>query len=220
MRALVTDTETAGLQGGVCDLAFIEIDNDLNIVREFESLIDPERPISPEASGVHHITDEMVYDKPTMSELIGMHGNPFDHDNLVLIGHNIQFDARMLVDVLPQQYRTLCTLKLARNLYPDLESHKLQTIRYTFKLHAGDAHRAMGDVVTCLSFLRLIANERGLDLQGLMELGRKPLTLEAKMPFGKHKGLKLKDVPMSYVRWLLDKAEVDPDLREALASRI
>ena len=37
------------------------------------------------------------------------------------------------------------------------------------------------------------------------------------MPFGKHKGTKLKDLPSNYIDWLLNKADnIDADLRTAL----
>jgi exodeoxyribonuclease X len=35
------------------------------------------------------------------------------------------------------------------------------------------------------------------------------------MPFGKHKGLALAEVPGDYVRWLLDQQNIDPYLRQA-----
>ena len=39
------------------------------------------------------------------------------------------------------------------------------------------------------------------------------------MPFGKHKGLLLADVPSSYKQWLLGQSDVDPFLRKALESK-
>lgn len=216
----VLDTETASLQGGVCDLAIAKINENLEVEWSVESLIDPEVPISASASGIHHITDEMVWDQPTLSEFMEMHNHPLGSDDLVVIGHNVQFDCRMLGVHLPETYRKLCTLKLARNMWPELENHKLQTLRYQFKLDAGTAHRAMGDVMTCISLLRYVAELKGTDLAGVMELARKPLSPDTKFPFGKHKGTPLKNVPKSYVRWVLEKTEIDPDLREALASLI
>lgn len=220
MTPFVLDTETAGLDGGVCDLALVKVDYDLNVLWEVESLIDPERPISPSASGIHHITDDMVQFEPTLSEFMGLHSHPFKEGPMLFIGHNVKFDLRMLKDELPESYCELCTLKLARMLWPEAPDHKLQTLRYMFKLDAGTAHRAMGDVITCLNLIRMVAHEHDTDLQGVYEMARKPMPLSTKMPFGKHKGVPLSDVPKSYVRWLLDSAEIDPDLREALSQRI
>lgn len=215
----VFDTETASLEGGVCDLAIVTINNNFEVVREFESLIDPERKISPSAMGIHHITNEMVWDKPTLSEVMEMWGHPFNRENPVYGGHNVAFDLRMVAPTLPQSYGKVCTLKLAREIYKDLENHQLQTIRYTFGLEAGPAHRAMGDVITCVSFLRHLGRELNTDLEGLFQLSRKPMSLDYKLTFGKHKGTALRDLPRDYVYWLLNKADsLDPDIREALTA--
>ena len=216
----ITDTETASLKGGVCDIAIVAVDVNLNVLWEVESLIDPERPIDPGASGIHGIVDEDVWDKPTLSEFMALTDHPFQHPGLHLCGHNIQFDARMLASTLPEAYRSLCTLKLARNLWTEsVSDHKLQTLRYSFKLEAGPAHRAMGDVITCLSLLRYVMKTQDVDFDGLLALARKPLTLDWKLPFSKYKGTKLRDLPAGMVKWLLDKPDLDPDLREALALR-
>jgi DNA polymerase-3 subunit epsilon len=215
---LVTDTESAGLDGGVCDIAIAEIDANFNVVAQVESLINPERPIRPSASGVHHITDDMVASAPTLAQYLSSIGDPFLDDKLVIAGHNIGFDCRMLTGHMPERYLKLDTLRLARNFWPDeVEDHKLQTLRYTFRLEAGPAHRAMGDVVTCISLLRHMARTFDLSLEELIEKSRRPLTLDAKMTFGKHKGEKLRDLDGGYVHWLLTKSDnLDPDVREAL----
>jgi exodeoxyribonuclease X len=78
----------------------------------------------------------------------------------------------------------------------------------------------MGDVVTCYSLLKLMAQETNTDLEGLMRMSRKHIPLSSLMPFGKHKGTALSELPMSYVQWLLTSTDnLDPDLREALATR-
>lgn len=218
---LVTDTETASLEGGVCDIAIVKLDGDYNITWQVESLVDPERPINPGASAIHHITDKMVWAAPTLSEFMDMHGHPFDVPNPIICGHNIAFDIRMIGDYIPKQHKRLCTLKLSRLLWPQAENHQLQTLRYTFDLDAGTAHRAMGDVMTCVSLLRRIKSDMGLGLAQVMELLRKPLDLSYKLTFGKHKGVALGDLPSSYVEWLLNKSEnLDPDIREALLTRL
>jgi exodeoxyribonuclease X len=214
----IFDTETASLEGGVCDIAIVTINNKFEVVREFESLIDPERAISPSAMGIHHITNEMVWDKPTLAEAMDMWSQPFHRENPIYGGHNVPFDLRMVKDVLPQMYGKLCTLKLARSIYPGLENHQLQTIRYTFGLQAGPAHRAMGDVITCLSFLRHLGREKDTDLEGLFQLGRKPISLDDKLTFTKYKGTKLRDLDSGMVRWLLNLKDLDPDIREALTA--
>ena len=223
-RIIILDTETAGLKppanggSGVCDIALMVVNEDFDVLWQTESLIDPGCAISPEAMGVHHITEEMVWDKPTLLEFMEMHEMPL-YDADVVIGHHVEFDCRFLMDYLPEDFKSLDTLKLARNAWPDAESHKLQTLRYTFKLDAGDAHRAMGDVITTLNLAKHLMAWYGTDFNGLMSLMSAPLSLDTKIHFGKHRGERLRDLPKNYVDWLLNKADIDPDLRAALAVR-
>ena len=219
MKLLVLDTETASLTQGVVDIALACVDEDFQVYWKIESLIDPECEISPQAMGVHHITPEMVWDQPTLEEFMRQHRYPLS-DVDVVVGHKVDFDLRFIRDYLPDRFQVIDTLKLARQLWPDAENHKLQTLRYTFRLDAGSAHRAMGDVVTTISLARHICETYGTDASGLLQLMNAPLSLETRMPFGKHKGEKLRDLPITYVRWLVDKADIEPDLREALAARL
>lgn len=224
MRIICIDTETAGFAppsegSGICDIAIANVDEDFGIYWKVESLIDPECSISPSAMGVHHITDEMVADQPTLSEFMEQYKYPLNEVNVVM-GHNVQFDIRFVRPFLPDAFQVIDTLKLARIVWPDAENHKLQTLRYAYNLDAGNAHRAMGDVITTISLARLLAEEVGTDARGLLQLMHAPLPLATRMQFGKHKGERLGDLPMQYVRWLLDKADIDPDLREALSVRL
>lgn len=221
MQAIIFDTETASLEGGVCDIALAWIDNNFNITDDVESLIDPQRPITPSASGIHHITDDMVWDKPTLAEFMEMNHHPF-REGSILGGHNVGFDLRVCSEHVPKQFTKLDTLKLARNLWPDAENHQLQTLRYMHRIAGGDqAHRAMGDVITCINLLRFMAELHDTDLEGLIILSRAPLSLDARFPFGKHKGERIKDMPRSYCDWALrNMTDLDPDLREALQIRL
>ena len=52
------------------------------------------------------------------------------------------------------------------------------------------------------------------DLYAESEKARTPIT----MPFGKHKGMLLADVPSDYKQWLLTQGDIDPYLRKALGA--
>lgn len=91
MRILVADTETSGLSksDGICQLAFTEINPQLEVISSWDSLIDPECPISASASGTNGITDDMVADAPTMAEAMELLEQQFGHFNdVLLIAHN------------------------------------------------------------------------------------------------------------------------------------
>lgn len=220
---IIADTETTGVgpDDHICELAFLEVDMDLNILSEFQTLIRPPVPISPQASAASHITNAMVADAPTLEEAIaGLPSRLFS--DISLIGHNAQFDARFLKRIM-HITEVLCTLKGARMVYPDAPDHKLQTLRYWLELEAEagqeiTAHRAMSDVlITRLLLMRMTDNISEF-YHRILEHEAKPITV---MPFGKHKGKLISDLPRNYVAWaLLNIQNLEPPLREALEKRI
>lgn len=218
-RIIAIDTETAGLdpKDGVVDIAIIEVDNNLQIVDSYTSLIDPEGPISPSASGVHGIVRADVEGAPTLSEFFAHPGiSDYCDAPLFVIGHNVQFDLRFLAEHFRGEITPICTLRLARHLYPDAENHKLQTLRFVLGIEAGEgnSHSAFSDTILALNLLRHIAAETSYDIQQLACMSSQTIKVE-KMPFGKHKGLALSSLPTGYRRWLLDQ-DIDEDLRQSL----
>ena len=230
MRFFITDVETAKMTGPIVDIAVIEIDQNLDVIGTYESLVDPECRIAPAAQLVHGITQEMVADAPTMAELIERDGSPFPKDEpITVIAHNAQFDCRMLTQagLLPVDYQRACTLKMARKLWPDInkeeENHKLCTLAIMYGLETGAAHRAMGDCVTLLSLLRHMQSLVLSDsLDELLALGGRTVEQTDKLNFGnKHPNEQIKDVPKSYITWMLKNVtDLDPDLRLALDIRM
>jgi exodeoxyribonuclease X len=163
------------------------------------------------------------------AEYLHHYGNPFtpDDEGLIFIAHNAQFDARMLADVLPEGFTRICTLKMARTIWPDIDqaggNHQLGTLAVMFKLGRGDGHRALGDVTTGVNLLRHMAMVTGAEtLMDLLALGTRKISQDAKLNFGqKHKDTKIKDVPISYIQWMLaNVTDLDPDLRVAITSRL
>lgn len=223
MRLIVLDTETSGLQPpiGVCECAFIELDPlTLSEIGRYHSLIDPEVAISPSASGIHRITDDMVVNEPTLQEWFEIVlGNPFAGQEVVMVAHNAPFDYP-LVKVHLGSSLPLCTLKLARMVYPDAPDHKLATLKYLLKLgQGGHSHSALADVEDCADLLRRCQDELGLSIDQLVAEANKPRFID-KMPFGKHKGLPIKEVPRSYLSWLKKQDNIDGDLLYTLSQLV
>lgn len=218
IRYFLGDTETTGTgdDARVCEIAWVELDNELNVLDTVHSLIDPQIPIPANASGVHNITDTDVQSSPTMSEFVEVVlGQPVMEPS-ILGAHNVKFDARFFGHVLPNQAGTICTLRLARLLWPESPDHKLTTLRYFLGLKSGASHRADGDVETTLDLLRKIANKLEMTLSELVPLSAQPLFIE-KMPFGKHFNEPIRNVPRSYFQWLLrQKDPIDSDLKHTI----
>lgn len=221
MHWLVADTETTGVgeDDKMVEVAWCLIDDDLDVIESGHSLINPERPIAPAASAVHGLTARDVADAPTAEQYFAENLVCMLGPETCLIAHNSAFDARFLQPYIPFELQQLCTLRLARKLLPDSESHKLGSLAYEFDLiDKNDRfHSADGDVATLLRLLMFLADRAGLGLHDLAPFSRAPIVVQL-MPFGKHKGTPLKDLPSGYRHWLLTTANIDDDLRASLLS--
>jgi exodeoxyribonuclease X len=215
MIYMVADTETTDAtdERGVCELGWIVIDENWNIVERVESLIDPQRPISPSASGVHGLTNEDVADAPTMAEFFGEVYGKRIQGPVVLIGHRIGFDRPAFEPFVDGEIYELDTLRFVRWLYPDMGDHKLSTCIYALNLprDSGAAHRVMADVLTAYHLAKHIAERLNVTLPELVARAQEPLPVHT-LPFGKHRGELIETIPKSYLRWLINSdMQLDSD---------
>lgn len=220
LRPIYYDTETTGIRNDkdrIIELAAYDpVEN-----RTFCRFINPGCPIPPEATAIHHISDEMVADAPTF-KVIAEEFVQFCPSETVLIAHNNDaFDKLFMeqefkrAEVAFPPYRFIDTLKWARKYRGDLPRHTLQSLREVYGFPSNQAHRALDDVIVLHQVFSAMIDD--LSMEKVMELLAKPQVL-TKMPFGKHQGKMLSDVPKDYVTWLstsgaFDKAE-NQELKE------
>lgn len=232
-QTLILDTETTGLKNPEpCQIAYIAM-QDLEFhlekplyaarppeVQTFNQLFRTTKPIEKEAAKIHGITNESISDRP--------HWNVFSipDSTRYIIGHNISFDLRVLQ--ITEGYKFICTLKLARLLWPELSSYKLFNI-LTEKFPGiieklkEDAHDALIDVKGCLLILQSALDEfEGIStwdhFHELAGISIQEQKLPEIMPFGKYKGWKfseIKKLDPSYFTWLL-KQDINSSLRKAI----
>ncbi len=218
------DCETTGLdpkQDRIIEVAAV-----LFTVNEtlggFEALVDPECVIPESSTAIHHITQEMVANKPTIKQvlpellaLIGKH---------IIIGHGIGFDIQLVVNAAEraglectiQQNRSLDTLRMAR-LYGGSPVNSLEQLRKHFNIEAEGAHRAMSDVIVNVEVFKQLIKDYKTTEQ-VFEALSKPILFKH-MPLGKHKGRFLKEIPLQYLLWAA-RQEFDQDLLFSLRSEI
>lgn len=108
----IIDTETCGLQGGVVEIASVDV-VDGKIVNPMSHLVRPDRPITPQAMAIHRITEAMVADKPWIEDVL-----PHYYGSEWYVAHNASFDRRVLPEM-PGEW--ICTMKLARRLWPGIK---------------------------------------------------------------------------------------------------
>ena len=218
---LYYDTETTGVRADkdrIIEIAaFDPIRN-----RTFCEFVNPGIPIPPEASSIHHITDDMVANSPSFAE-IGQAFIDFCGPDAVLIAHNNDaFDKHFLDNECKRHSLNLPawpqvdSLKWARKYRSDLPRHSLQFLRETYGIPANQAHRALDDVIVLYDvFSQMIGD---LSIETVIELLSAPSVL-SKMPFGKHQGTPLSQIPKSYIKWLVQSGAFEkPDNKELYQS--
>lgn len=219
-KLVLGDTETTGVSATdkVCEVAWRHIDADGNTISEGCSLINPGIPIHYAASAVNGINDAMVADAPSLDDYMEAAGQPLAGDDVIFIAHNAAFDHRFLKQYMSEGAQILCTLKCARVLFPEAANHKQGTLAAMLGIEVAreKAHSADGDLDVLAQLLQRLTEKAETTIEGLLEVQNRPRQILV-MPFGKHKGTKLADLPSPYIHWLLNKAEnLDPDLRASL----
>lgn len=177
----------------------------------------PSKPISLGALATHHIIESDLKDYPVWPG----RWLPDSAGVGYLVGHNCDFDWKAIG--MPAGLKRICTLALARHVWPTIDSHRLEALIYHLYPHAmarelvKNAHNAAADVGLCYRVLAALWDAVGKPdtwerFWQISERARIP----AIMPMGKHKGMPIAHVPNDYKRWLLKQPDVDPYLAQAL----
>lgn len=221
------DLETTGTnvtQDRIVELSFIKVYPDGHDESKTRR-INPEMPIPPASTAVHHITDEDVKDAPTFRQvarslmdifegcdIAGYNSNKFDVPLLIeefsRAGYNFDVSGRRFVDV--------------QNIFHKMEQ---RTLVAAYKFYCGknleDAHSALAD--TRATYEVLLGQldrypELENDVEKLAEFSRsgRNLDLAARIVlddkdvpvfnFGKHKGQPVKEVfrkEPSFYSWMM-----------------
>lgn len=221
LRPIFYDTETTGIRSEsdrVIELAAYDPVRD----KSFCELINPGCPIPPDATAIHHITDEMVSTAGAFGD-IAQKFIDFCEGDVVLIAHNNDaFDVHFMRnefkrhDIPFPQWKFLDSLKWARRYRPDLPRHTLQFLREIYGIKANNAHRALDDVIVLHQVFSHMTDD--LEIEHVYKLLNKPRDIQH-MPFGKHQGQPLSKLPADYVKWLAQSGALEkPENQELRAS--
>ena len=165
-RYVTFDFETTDNDAATCGVVEIGAARVVQgeIVDRFHSLIQPYRPISPQASAIHGYTDRDVQDARSFAE-VWPEFRAFVGDD-ILIAHNGQrFDVpvlRRLAGGLDgvESLVFYDTYPLVRSLSQD--SPKQEDIAHRFGIDAGRVHHALDDAVTLARVYRELERQRGI----------------------------------------------------------
>ncbi|MGG4774603.1 putative quorum-sensing-regulated virulence factor [Paenalcaligenes sp. Me52] len=217
MSALLFDTETTGTRAPqVIEAAWLKLDTpaNLTILEEFEQRYKPSEAITLGALAVHHIYDEELASCPSHTTF------QLPADTQYIIGHNVDYDWEVAGK---PDVKRICTLALSKQLFPQLDSHSQSALIYYIdranaRERLKNAHSALADVRNCLDLLRALLNAMPTPVNSWEELWRysDQARVPTIMPFGKHRGMPIADLPPDYKAWLLRQDGLDPYVKMAV----
>jgi DNA polymerase-3 subunit epsilon len=144
------DLETTGgnaARDRITEVGLIRL-KDGELIDEWSSLVNPERPIPSYIEAFTGISSEMVADAPRFAEVAALVLQKLQ--GAVFVAHNARFDYSFLrseFQRVDRQFsaRVLCTVKLSRRLFPEFVRHNLDAVMLRNGLSCDARHRALGD---------------------------------------------------------------------------
>src|SRR5438045_901848 len=170
----VVDVETTGLSAlagdRICEVAVVVAKNG-QIAEQFQTLINPGRPISYGAAAVNGISNSMVRNAPTFRSIAASLVEILD--GAVLVAHNASFDLSFISTELraagyePPSNPVVDTLALARRNY-SFASNRLGNVARSLGIQTQGLHRALADATITWHVLKKFLWD--LEAQGIRTL--------------------------------------------------
>lgn len=159
MRFAITDIETTGSHASgnsIIEIGVVVWDGSV-VVEEFSSLVDPGVSVPSYISSLTGITTEMLNGAPTFLQIADKLEELFE--GTIFVAHNVSFDysfIRAEFAALGRNWNPtrLCTMRLARKVFPGQTSYGLNAICGWMGLVNEHAHRALSDAQVATEILR------------------------------------------------------------------
>ena len=234
-KILYFDTETTDIQSkDIVQLAILKEDG-----TTLNMFFNPRQEVSYTAMSVHHLTPEFLAKYPTFEDAKlpkNYEEKEFAGKDLTIyleylakeyiwVAHNVEFDKEVLERKGIEIPKTICTFKLARNMFTekerDLESYSLQYLRYYLGLYKKEnldhntAHDALSDVYFLRDLFKYIQGNSKLSIENMIQISKEPAFIR-NINFGKYAGQLLTDVAKEdrgYLEWMLNNITEKEDLR-------
>lgn len=252
----VLDTETVSTadDADIIEYSF-SVWSHADILENITKKYNTTQEISFGASAIHFLTNEDLVEFPYLKDDSLMLETIENFGAKYFCGHNVGFDHRMINNNLirhgynvPEQVHNkdnwIDTLRIAKKLYAQDQSFENLKLSYLwFRLGVNKKvsrkivpHSAEDDVLMCFHVLMnmvetlidmgLIDIEKDIG-EELVRYSTAPMLYEL-MPFGKHKGMAMDEVPLNYLEWMvknsdaLDENQVnyDPDFAHTVIHQL
>lgn len=217
--AVIIDTETTNNDPRDCDVVEIGWKTwDMGVSGEAKSLrFSHQKPMAWGALATHHILPVDLFGLPQYSH---MYLPEECLEAQYWIGHNVDFDWQALGSPMP--VKRICTLAMARALFPELDSHTLSSCMY-FLLGATEttrdmlrsAHSAGADIGFCEAILSVAMAKSGASNLEDLYLFSEQCRVPKVFAFGKFKGQPIANADRGYANWYRKQENPDPYYLEA-----
>ncbi|OKO87678.1 DNA polymerase [Bradyrhizobium sp. NAS80.1] len=162
---VVVDIETTGAWSNgdrITEIGAVKVRNH-QVVDEWHSLINPQRPIPAKIVQLTGITNEIVRDAPLFAEVADSFFE-FMGDG-IFVAHNVNFDYGFIAyefERLERRFRfpKLCTCAGMRRRYPGHKSYGLGKLCEIYGIELDNHHRALCDARASVHLLNLINRKR------------------------------------------------------------
>ena len=157
----IIDIETTGGQfneEGITEIAIYKFDGS-EVVDQFISLVNPEKPIQPFVVKLTGINNAMLRSAPKFFEVAKRIIEITE--GCILVAHNTSFDYRILrceFNRLGYDFvkPTLCTVELSKKLIPEQPSYSLGKLVRALGIPMSDRHRASGDALATVKLFQML----------------------------------------------------------------
>lgn len=219
MRLRVVDLETSGgdRTSEIIEVGFVDVVADgqggWRALLPVSKLFRPKGEISFHAMAVHHLTPaHFGPGDPHCDEyaLREMFAEPAD----VMVAHAARFERSFIADTAVGGIPWICTVRSAKQVWPQAPGHSNQVLRYWRGLDldpalANPAHRAGPDAwVTAHLLMDLL---KAATVEQMIGWTAEPKRMD-KVPFGKHRGQPWSAIPADYLRWMAGQGDMDADV--------
>lgn len=181
---VVVDLETTGTrpqEAGITEIGAVKVRGG-ETLGEFNTLTNPQSPVSPNVTMLTGITNAMVASAPPLETALSEFLEFAELDNdTVLVAHNAPFDVRFLTAACAEHNHrwphptVVDTLRIARHALPrhEVSNHKLTTLAAFFGVTEQPVHRALEDARATSGVLHGLFERLGpLGIDTLEELRR------------------------------------------------
>ncbi len=165
---VVVDVETTGGRAAsnrLTEIGAVKMQGG-EVIDEWSSLLNPQRPIPPNITRITNITDAMVAGAPLFRDVADEFG-AFMGD-AIFAAHNVNFDYGFMSEEYRRiersfRFAKICTCASMRKLYPGYKSYSLKNLCREFEIDLKSHHRALCDAKAAAELLKLINIRRAED---------------------------------------------------------